>query len=91
MHNLKVNFDKILNICKLNSTELVNEQGNVPRAGPIPRFSDLEVISLSGKLNTEAQGEDKAPEEVVVELSAKEKSVADSLGLTAEEYAAANK
>ena len=47
MHNLKVNFDKILNICKLNSTELVNEQGNVPRPGPIPKFSDLEVISLS--------------------------------------------
>jgi hypothetical protein len=47
MHNLKVNFDKILNICKLNSTGLVNEHGNVPRPGPIPRFSDLEVISLS--------------------------------------------
>lgn len=47
MHNLKVNFDKILNICKLNSTGLVNGYGNVPRPGPIPIFSDLEVVSLS--------------------------------------------
>jgi hypothetical protein len=47
MHNLKVNFDKILKICKLNSNDLVNEFGNVPRPGPIPKFSDLEVISLS--------------------------------------------
>ena len=47
MHNLKVNFDKILNICKLNSQGLVNDFGNVPRPGPVPKFSDLEVASLS--------------------------------------------
>lgn len=47
MHNLKVNFDKILNICKLNSEGLVNELGNIPRPGPVPKFSDLAVISLS--------------------------------------------
>lgn len=47
MHNLKANFDKILNICKLNSNDLVNEFGNIPRPGPVPKFSDLEVISLS--------------------------------------------
>lgn len=28
MQNLKLNFDKILNICKLNSEGLVNELGN---------------------------------------------------------------
>ena len=47
MHNLKVNFDKILNICKLNSEGLITDLGNVPRPGPVPKFSDLEVISLS--------------------------------------------
>ncbi|WP_147372280.1 hypothetical protein [Mariniphaga sediminis] len=47
MYNFKVNFDKALKICKLNSNDLVNEFGNVPRPGPIPKFSDLEVISLS--------------------------------------------
>lgn len=47
MHNLKTNFDKILNICKLNSNGLVNSLGNIQRPGVIPKFSDLEVISLS--------------------------------------------
>lgn len=47
MHNLKTNFDKILNICKLHSNKLVDSSGNVPRAGTKPRFSDLEVIALS--------------------------------------------
>ena len=47
MHNLKTNFDKILNICKLHSKGLVNEFGNVPRKGTVPKFSDLEVIALS--------------------------------------------
>jgi len=47
MHNLKANFDKILNICKLNSAGLVNDYGNIPRPGPVARFSDLEVLALS--------------------------------------------
>lgn len=47
MHNLKVNFDKILNICKLVCKDLVDNDGNATRPGPKPRFSDLEVISLS--------------------------------------------
>ena len=25
----------------------MNEQGNVPRRGPIPKFSDLEIVALS--------------------------------------------
>ena len=47
MHNLYANFVKILEICKDFSKELVNERGNLPRRGVVPRFSDLEVISLS--------------------------------------------
>lgn len=47
MHNLKTNFDKILNICKQHKKNLFNERGNIPRHGFAPRFSDLEVIALS--------------------------------------------
>lgn len=46
-HNLCANFVKILEICKDFSKDLVNGRGNVPRRGVVPRFSDLEVISLS--------------------------------------------
>ena len=37
MHNLYANF----------SINLVNELGNIPRPGVVPRFSDLEVVALS--------------------------------------------
>lgn len=47
MHNLYANFVKILEICKDFSKDLVNERGNLPRRSVVPRFSDLEVISLS--------------------------------------------
>ena len=47
MHNLKTNFDKMLGICKQIGKEFTNEYGNIPRRGVIPRFSDLEVVSLS--------------------------------------------
>lgn len=47
MHNLYANFAKIIELCKEFSKDLVNELGNVPRPGVIPRFSDLEVIALS--------------------------------------------
>ena len=47
MHNIKTNFDKILKICKLESVGLVNNLGNVPRPGKVPKFCDLEVIALS--------------------------------------------
>ena len=47
MHNLCADFVKILEICKDFSKGLVNGRGNVPRRGVVPRFSDLEVISLS--------------------------------------------
>ena len=47
MYNFKAKFDIILDICKKFSKNLVNELGNVPRRGVVPRFSDIEVISLS--------------------------------------------
>lgn len=47
MHNLYAIFAKFLNICKLVAGNLVNESGNVPRRGVVPRFSDLEVVALN--------------------------------------------
>lgn len=47
MRNLAANFGKILDICNKFSKNLVDERGNMPRRGVIPRFSDLEVIALS--------------------------------------------
>lgn len=47
MHNLFANFVKILELCKHFAQDLVNDKGNIPRPGVIPRFSDLEVIALS--------------------------------------------
>ena len=47
MHNLYTKFVKILGICKQFSDNLVNAHGNIPRRGPVPKFSDLEVVALS--------------------------------------------
>lgn len=47
MHNLYAIFAKFLNICKQVAGNLVNESGNVPRRGVVPRFSDLEVVALN--------------------------------------------
>ena len=47
MYNLYTKFVEILEICKQFSENLVNESGNVPRRGPVPKFSDLEVVALS--------------------------------------------
>ena len=47
MHNFHAKYMKILDICKKFSKNLVNELGNVPRRGVVPKFSDLEVIALS--------------------------------------------
>jgi hypothetical protein len=56
MHNLKTNFDKILETVKQFSGNLVNEKGNISRRGVVPKFSDLEVVALS--LTAEALGID---------------------------------
>ena len=47
MHNFYSNFVRILEICRDFSKDLVDERGILPRRGVVPRFSDLEVISLS--------------------------------------------
>lgn len=47
MHNLYAIFAKFHHVCKQFAGNLVNEQGNIPRRGVVPRFSDLEVIALS--------------------------------------------
>ena len=47
MHNFYAKYAKILDICKRFSKNLVNELGNVPRRGVVPKFSGLEVIALS--------------------------------------------
>ena len=47
MHNFCTKYGKILDVCKRFSKNLVNEFGNIPRRGVVPKFSDLEVIALS--------------------------------------------
>ena len=54
MHNLYTKFVKILEICKQFSNKFVNEKGNIPRRGPVPQFSDLEVVALSLAAETES-------------------------------------
>ena len=59
MYNLYTKFVKILEICKQFSENLVNESGNVPRCGPVPKFSDLEVVALSLTAETESIDSEK--------------------------------
>ena len=59
MYNLYTKFFKILEICKQFSENLVNESGNVPRCGPVPKFSDLEVVALSLTAETESIDSEK--------------------------------
>ena len=47
MHNIKVNFDKILEVIKDILTDEISEGGNYFRRGTVPKFSDVEVIALS--------------------------------------------
>lgn len=47
MHNIKNNFDKIFETIKHLPLDIFNDKGNIKRPGPIPKFSDLEVISLN--------------------------------------------
>lgn len=56
MHNLNAIFAKILDICKHVAGNLVNESGNVPRRGVVPKFSDLEIVALN--MASEAAGID---------------------------------
>ena len=56
MHNFCTKYGKILDICKRFSKNRVNEFGNIPRRGVVPKFSDFEVIALS--LTAEAMSTD---------------------------------
>ncbi len=47
MHNIKTNFAKILGVIKDIISDEINDKGNYPRRGTVPRFSDVEVIALS--------------------------------------------
>jgi hypothetical protein len=47
MCNLYTKFVSFLEICKKFSNGLVTDAGNFHRPGPVPRFSDLEIIALS--------------------------------------------
>ena len=47
MHNIKTNFDKILEVVKDIIGDAINEKGNYLRRGTVPKFSDIEVITLS--------------------------------------------
>ena len=47
MHNIKTNFDKILEVIKGIIGEEISEKGNYLRRGTKPKFSDIEVIALS--------------------------------------------
>ena len=59
MYNLYAEFVKILEICKQFSENLVNEYGNIPRRGPVPMFSDLEVVALSLTAESESIASEK--------------------------------
>lgn len=54
MCNLYAKYVKILEICKQFSENLVNDKGNVRRPGPVPKFSDLEVVALTLAAETES-------------------------------------
>lgn len=56
MRNFIANFVRILGICKKFAGNRVNELGNAPRCGVVPKFSDLEVIALG--ITAEAFGFD---------------------------------
>ena len=56
MRNFMAIFVRILGICKDFAGNRVNELGNVPRCGVVPKFSDLEVIALG--ITAEAFGSD---------------------------------
>ena len=47
MHNIKVNFDKIIGVVKDIIGNQLNEKGNYRRRGTVPKFSDIEVMALS--------------------------------------------
>jgi len=47
MHNIKSNFDKILQTIKSLEIDVFDSQGNIPKPGSTPQFTDLQIISLA--------------------------------------------
>ena len=47
MHNIKANFDKIIEVIKEIIVDEIDSKGNYLRRGTKPKFSDIEVIALS--------------------------------------------
>ena len=47
MHNIKTNFDKIVDVIKAIIDKEIGADGNFFRPGPKPKFTDIEVIALS--------------------------------------------
>jgi hypothetical protein len=47
MHDLKTNFDKLFPIVKASLQNFIDSEGNIPKTGRKPKFSDLELITLS--------------------------------------------
>jgi len=47
MHNLKENFDRVLPIIQTLLKNDLKADGNIIKPGPKPKFSDLEIITLS--------------------------------------------
>ena len=47
MHNIKINFDKILGVIKDILDDEINKNGNYLRWGTRLGFADIEVIALS--------------------------------------------
>lgn len=56
IHNLYAIFVRFIDISKQLADNLVNNSGNIPRCGVVPKFSNLEIIALS--LTSEAVGID---------------------------------
>ena len=59
MHNLYTKFVKIFGVCNQFSNNLVNAHGNIPCRGPVPKFSDLEVVVLSLAAESESIDSEK--------------------------------
>ena len=47
MHNLKNNFDKILEVIKSVGKEILDENGNFFKRSRLPKLSDVELVSLN--------------------------------------------
>lgn len=47
MHNIHINFIKIIDVLKDIIGDEISEKGNYLRRGSVPKFSDIEVIALS--------------------------------------------